>query len=77
MSLRPTATTPAAGEMAVGTWMREIQNRGRLVVGVDQNTLLFGYRDPRTGTLQGYEIDLLKQLARRSSATRMRSSSRR
>jgi polar amino acid transport system substrate-binding protein len=62
-SLRPTGSLPAPGQMPANTWMREIQNHGRLVVGVDQNTLLFGYRDPRTGTLQGYEIDLLKQLA--------------
>ena len=62
-SLRPTGTLPAPGQMPAGTWMATIQKRGRLVVGVDQNTLIFSYRDPRTGNLQGYEIDLLKQLA--------------
>ncbi len=43
--------------------MRDIQARGRLIVGVDQNTRLFAFRDTRTGTLQGYEIDLLRKLA--------------
>jgi polar amino acid transport system substrate-binding protein len=43
--------------------MAKIQARGRLVVGVDQNTKLFAYRNPRTGELEGFEIELLRDLA--------------
>ena len=35
------------------SFMRTIQKRGRLIVGVDQNTLRFGYLDPFTGRARG------------------------
>ena len=63
-SLRPVGTLPAPGRMPAGSFMRTIQERGRLVAGVDQNTLLFGYFDPLTGRLQGLEIDLLRDIAK-------------
>src|SRR5438105_307817 len=63
-SLRPQGPLPAPGQMPVGTFMRAIQDRGRLIVGVDQTTLLFGYRDPVTGTIEGFDIDMLREVAR-------------
>ncbi|MGE5414191.1 MAG: glutamate ABC transporter substrate-binding protein [Syntrophomonadaceae bacterium] len=50
--------------MPAGSFMRRIQERGRLIAGVDQNTLLFGYLDPATGGFRGFEVDLLRELAR-------------
>jgi polar amino acid transport system substrate-binding protein len=50
--------------MPAGTFMRTIQERGRLIAGVDQTTLLFGYRDPGTGAIQGFDIDMLREVAR-------------
>jgi len=44
--------------------MQQIAQRGHLVVGVDQTTLLFGYRDPTTGELQGFDIDVAREVAR-------------
>jgi polar amino acid transport system substrate-binding protein len=44
--------------------MDEIRDRGRLVVGVSQNTYLFGYRDPITGQLSGFDVDLAREIAR-------------
>jgi polar amino acid transport system substrate-binding protein len=44
--------------------MRTIQSRGRLIVGVDQNTLFFGYRDAETGGLDGFDIALAREVAR-------------
>jgi len=41
-----------------------IRARGRLVVGVDQGTLNWGYRDPRDGTIDGLDVDILRQVAR-------------
>jgi polar amino acid transport system substrate-binding protein len=58
-SLRP----PATGQVAPGTKMTEIIQRGRIVVGVDQNTYLFGFRDPGTGQLTGFDIDIAKEIA--------------
>jgi polar amino acid transport system substrate-binding protein len=50
--------------MPAGTFMRTIQDRGRLVVGVDQNTLLFGYLNPFNGQIEGFDIDMLRQVAK-------------
>ena len=53
-SLPPPATMPTPGQMPKGSYMAQIQARGYLKVGVDQNTYLWGYRDPVTG---GYGDD--------------------
>jgi polar amino acid transport system substrate-binding protein len=63
-SYRPTGALPAPGQMPSGSTMARIQRAGRLVVGVDQNNFRFGYRDPKTGNLVGFEIDLARELAK-------------
>jgi polar amino acid transport system substrate-binding protein len=63
-SLRPRGPLPAAGHMPSGTFMRTIQNRGHLIVGVDQNTLLLGYLNPFNGQIEGFDIDMLRQVAK-------------
>jgi polar amino acid transport system substrate-binding protein len=63
-SLRPSGALPTPGSMPAGTTMAQIQKRGHLIAGVDQNTLLFAYFNPVDGTLEGAEIDLLHELAR-------------
>lgn len=63
-SLRPREPLPAPGQMPTGTFMRTIQSRGHLVVGVDQNTLLFGYLNPFNGQIEGFDIDVLRQVAK-------------
>ena len=63
-SLRP-GPQPSPGAMPPGTTMAAIQERGRLIVGVDQNTFMFGYRDPASGQLEGFDIDLAREIARR------------
>jgi polar amino acid transport system substrate-binding protein len=50
--------------MPAGTFMRAIQDRGRLIAGVDQNSLRLSYLNPFTGRLEGFEIDLLRHLTR-------------
>jgi polar amino acid transport system substrate-binding protein len=62
-SLPPPATMPTPGQMPKGSFMAQIQARGYLNVGVDQNTYLWGYRDPTTGQLSGFDIDMLRQVA--------------
>jgi polar amino acid transport system substrate-binding protein len=55
---------PAPGAMPAGTFMATIQKRGRLIVGVDQTTLLFGYLNPQDGQIEGFDIDMLRQVAK-------------
>ena len=62
-SYAPTGPTPAAGNMPAGTYMAQIQQRGRLIAGVSADTLLFGYRNPLSGNLEGFDIDLVRQVA--------------
>jgi polar amino acid transport system substrate-binding protein len=62
-SLRPPAAMPTPGQMPKGSFMAQIQARGYLNVGVDQNTYLWGYRDPTTGQLSGFDVDMLRQVA--------------
>ncbi|NLU66415.1 glutamate ABC transporter substrate-binding protein [Streptomyces sp. HNM0574] len=51
---------PSAGS---GPAVTRIKQRGRLVVGVDQNSYLWGYRDPSTGRIEGFDIDLVQAIA--------------
>ena len=62
-SLRP-GPQPSPGAMPAGSTMAAIAERGRLVVGVDQNTYPFGYRNPSSGQLEGFDIDLAREIAR-------------
>ncbi|MEU2787616.1 glutamate ABC transporter substrate-binding protein [Streptomyces sp. NPDC007100] len=54
-SLRPSADG--------GPAVDRIKARGRLIVGVDQNTYRWGYRNPATGDLEGFDIDLVRAIA--------------
>ncbi len=49
---------------ASGKAVERIKKKDKLVVGVDQNSYLWGYRDPSTGTIEGFDIDLVKAIAR-------------
>jgi polar amino acid transport system substrate-binding protein len=62
-SLRP-GPRPAPNAMPPGSTMAAIAERGRLVVGVDQNQYLFGFRNPSTRQLEGFDIDLAREIAR-------------
>lgn len=62
-SYRPPAVMPQPGKMPAGSTMAQIVKRGRLIAGVDQNSYLFGYRNPLTGRLDGYEIRLLQRIS--------------
>jgi polar amino acid transport system substrate-binding protein len=63
-SLSPPATMPAPGHMPPGSAMQKIFDKGRLTVGVDQNTYLFGYRDAVSGQVVGFDIDIARQIAK-------------
>jgi polar amino acid transport system substrate-binding protein len=41
-----------------------IRRRGRVIVGIDQNTNPLSFRDPVTGELRGFLVDLSREVAR-------------
>ena len=58
------ATASLRPSTAVGPAVDEIRRRGRLIVGVDQSTNLFSFRDPVSGELQGFDVDIAREVAR-------------
>jgi polar amino acid transport system substrate-binding protein len=62
-SYRPEGALPPPGQMPAGSTMRAIQDAGQLIAGVDQNTFLFGFRNPTTGALEGFDIDRVHEIA--------------
>ncbi|GAA1345991.1 glutamate ABC transporter substrate-binding protein [Saccharothrix algeriensis] len=63
-SLRPTGALPGPGALPAGSTMARIRQRGRLVAGVDQNTYLMGFRNPLSGELEGFDVDMAREVAR-------------
>lgn len=58
-SLRPFATK-AEADAAV----TNIRSRGRLIVGLDIGSNLFSFRDPITGEITGFDVDIAGEIAR-------------
>lgn len=46
-----------------GSTMADIRERGALRVGVSADTLLMGSRNPFTGDIEGFDIDVARQIA--------------
>ena len=44
--------------------MENIRNRGRLIVGLDIGSNLFSFRDPITGDIAGFDVDIAGEVAR-------------
>jgi polar amino acid transport system substrate-binding protein len=44
--------------------MAAIRDRGKLIVGVSGDTLLFGARNPLENVIEGFDIDMLKEVAK-------------
>jgi polar amino acid transport system substrate-binding protein len=63
-SFRPDDQALAGGAPEGGA-VAEIQERGRLRVAVDENTLGFSSRNPSTGEIEGFEVDLAREIATR------------
>ena len=63
-SYEPTGPLPTPGTMPAGSTMEAIQKRGKLIVGVSGDTLLFGARNTLTNQIEGFDIDMLKEVAK-------------
>ncbi|MCX6023505.1 MAG: amino acid ABC transporter substrate-binding protein, partial [Chloroflexi bacterium] len=55
-----TGKLPKAKE---GTRLRQIQDRGKLIAGVKYDVPTFGFLDPATKQLSGFDIDLVRAIA--------------
>jgi polar amino acid transport system substrate-binding protein len=62
-SLKPSGALPQPGHMPAGSYMAKIQKQGRLVLGTSQDTLLFSSRNPFTGKVEGFDVDMGRQIA--------------
>jgi polar amino acid transport system substrate-binding protein len=58
------ATASLRPSTEAGPAVEAIRRRGRLIVGVDQSTNLFSFRDPISGELQGFDVDIAREVAR-------------
>ena len=62
-SYAPTTPLPPPTQLPSGSPMAAIAAKGHMTVGVSGDTLLFGYRNPFTGQIQGFDIDVLRWVA--------------
>jgi polar amino acid transport system substrate-binding protein len=62
-SLRPDGPLPRAGDLPGGSYAQQIYNRGRVIAGIAQDTLMFGYLNPLDNQLEGFDIDLVRELS--------------
>src|SRR5438045_3242328 len=46
-----------------GTLLRTVQNRGKLIVGTQFDVPTFGYCNPATNQLEGFDVDLARGVA--------------
>jgi polar amino acid transport system substrate-binding protein len=60
-SFPPTSVLPVG---QAGGFMETIRQRGRLIVGVSQDTYLFSYFNPESGLIEGFDVDIAKEVAR-------------
>ncbi len=56
--------TPAPSSSLSGRKVQEIQSKGTLIVGVDQNSYNWGFRNPQSGQLEGFDIELSRAIAK-------------
>ena len=59
----PTESLPPDAD-ATGPAVDRIRARGRLVVGLDTGSNLMSYRDPVTGRITGFDVDVAREIAR-------------
>jgi polar amino acid transport system substrate-binding protein len=60
---QPAVASMDPGDVTSGPTMAAIRERGALVVGVSADTLLMGSRNPFSGKIEGFDIDVARQIA--------------
>jgi polar amino acid transport system substrate-binding protein len=51
-------------QVTAGSFMAKIRARGYLIAGVDQSTYHFGFLNPLTGQIEGFDIDMIRAVAK-------------
>jgi polar amino acid transport system substrate-binding protein len=51
-------------QVTPGSFMAKIRARGYLIAGVDQSTYHFGFLNPLTGQIEGFDIDMVQAVAK-------------
>ena len=62
-SYEPQGPLPSPDKLPVDSTMAKIRTRGKLIVGVSGDTLLFGARNPLKNQIEGFDIDMLREVA--------------
>jgi polar amino acid transport system substrate-binding protein len=62
-SFAPDTTNLVPGVIPSDAFMDQIRARGHLVAGVSADTLLFGFRNPFSGQIEGFDIDMVRAVA--------------
>lgn len=62
-SYAPEGPLPGPMQMPANTTMKKIQDRGRLIAGVSADSLHLGARNPISGEIEGFDIDMVKAVA--------------
>lgn len=60
----PLPDLPALADFTDARVRSRLQAKGRLTVGVSADTLLLGARNPLTGQIEGFDIDIAREVAR-------------
>ena len=58
-----TTTTPAKQTFAAGTTMAKLQEAGEIKIGVKYDVPPFGFKNPRSGNVEGFDVDVAKAIA--------------
>jgi putative glutamine transport system substrate-binding protein len=48
-----------------GTALRKIQDRGKIIIGVKYDVPLFGYLNPQTNAVEGFDVAMGKEIAKK------------
>jgi len=56
-------TTAPAQEFAAGTTMARLQEAGEITIGVKYDVPPFGFKNPRSNAIEGFDIDIGKAIA--------------
>src|SRR4051812_31674019 len=47
-----------------GSYMAQLQQKGKIVIGVKFDVPQFGFKDPTTDQVEGFDVDLAKEVAK-------------
>ncbi|TWD79343.1 amino acid ABC transporter substrate-binding protein (PAAT family) [Kribbella amoyensis] len=62
-SYAPEGAMPTPEELPAGSTMARIKQRGRLIAGVSADSLHLGSRNPISGRIEGFDIDMIYAVA--------------